>query len=227
MPNWCDNVIYVGGTDEAKAKVREIFEGDDAFATIMPEPDYDKVVVPFSFPDINEMFGKEKEVPKVGRPDAWWDWRNQNWGTKWEPRGTEITRENTMFSSEEELLVIYHRTAWAPATGIYNKISEMDGVTAVVSTYSEPGVDFVGADIFVKSHPDEAVSLTMEHGEFEKLYEKVKDNDDYLSKLVTTIYDTFEGAFELFAEMREEAKEEVITELKEGLNKSVHNKEVA
>ena len=42
---------------------------------MIPEPDYDKVEVKSTFP--NEDKKDDFRMPK------WWDWRVQNWGTKW------------------------------------------------------------------------------------------------------------------------------------------------
>ena len=101
MPNWCDNSAVITHKDKSKLEeLREQAEQNTLFGFVLPEPDYDKVKVKSAHPEIS---GKEFANPK----EAWWDWRVQNWGTKWE------ADFDTGFEFDEDL-TLWFDTAWAP-----------------------------------------------------------------------------------------------------------------
>jgi len=202
MPNWCDNVMYVDGTNEALENVRQIFESDKPFAKLKPEPDYDKVVVPFAFPEIMNFFDKKETEPKVakaGRPNAWYDWRCSEWGTKWEPSNVECGMETPPFTADTEVLCVGFQTAWAPPQGIYEKISQLPGIDAIVAMGCEPGVDFISAMIYKDDAADEhkAINIDFEMGQLEELVKNSDPNQSEFNKLTHHLYNTFEGYYEM------------------------------
>ena len=105
------------------------------FGTIHPEPDYTKVKVKPTF-TMNSVTGEPK--PEFVDPEsAWWDWRVQNWGTKW-----EITTDEAYIDIHEKEIRVSFSTAWSPPTGIFDKLVEQGyGVNAV---YYEGGCAFCG-----------------------------------------------------------------------------------
>jgi len=101
------------------------------FGTIYPEPDYTKVKVKPTFPSI-----KGNDDP-VNPESAWWDWRVQNWGTKW-----EITTDEAYIDIQENEIRASFATAWSPPTGIFDKLVDQGyGVNAL---YYEGGCCFCG-----------------------------------------------------------------------------------
>ena len=123
MPNWCSNEVEIYGEKEDIAKFVEEcftdFKGTPVldFNKVMPEPDYDKPQK-----DGTHNNGVQKELHDV-MPD-WWNWRNNNWGTKWnlvpDPEGNLTGYEVT--GQSEDFLQLEFETAWSPPNGIYMEI---------------------------------------------------------------------------------------------------------
>jgi hypothetical protein len=132
MPNWCDNTAYISHEDPKKIQVLvDAWKANKFFGTIYPEPDYNKVVVRPTFPSI-----KGNDDP-VSPESAWWDWRVQNWGTKW-----EINTDDTYIDIHEKEIRVSFSTAWSPPTGIFDKLVDQGyGVNAL---YYEGGCAFCG-----------------------------------------------------------------------------------
>ena len=132
MPNWCDNTVYITHDDPKKIQVLvDAWKENKFFGTIHPEPDYTKVKVKPTFPSI-----KGNDDP-VNPESAWWDWRVQNWGTKW-----EITTDEAYIDIQENEIRASFATAWSPPTGIFDKLVDQGyGVNAL---YYEGGCCFCG-----------------------------------------------------------------------------------
>ena len=132
MPNWCDNTVYITHDDPKKIQVLvDAWKENKFFGTIHPEPDYTKVKVKPTFPSI-----KGNDDP-VSPESAWWDWRVQNWGTKW-----EITTDEAYIDIQENEIRASFATAWSPPTGIFDKLVDQGyGVNAL---YYEGGCCFCG-----------------------------------------------------------------------------------
>jgi len=132
MPNWCDNTVYITHDDPKKIQVLvDAWKENKFFGTIHPEPDYTKVKVKPTFPSI-----KGNDDP-VDPESAWWDWRVQNWGTKW-----EITTDEAYIDIHENEIKVSFATAWSPPTGIFDKL--VDDGYGVNALYYEGGCAFCG-----------------------------------------------------------------------------------
>ena len=129
MPNWTYNRVRVRGDDSEKIQeVKKLFEGENPFHALIPEPDWkvipltEEYAKPYSFSDPRGEIGelpvqpdpntKGWDCPKfasTGRQDdRWYDWRNRYWGTKWGACDIEITQD------DEDFLEITFNTAWSP-----------------------------------------------------------------------------------------------------------------
>ena len=81
MPNWCDNQITITGPNSVIDKIEKIVkeEKDDQgllnFFHPMPK-ELDGTTSPSSSAD--------KPQPMVEGFDNWYDWRVENWSTKWD-----------------------------------------------------------------------------------------------------------------------------------------------
>lgn len=115
MPNWCNNCLIVRHDDPAMIdRLVEAYEQNRLFQTIKP---MDEALL---------------------ASDAWYDWRVNNWGTKWEldHNGNPHVRK-----SPNEVGFGFD-TAWAPPEGIYAALIEQ-GYT-LTGYYYEPGMGFAG-----------------------------------------------------------------------------------
>jgi len=144
MPNWCSNEVQIDGTKEDIAKFREEcfteHKGSPVldFAKIIPEPDYDKPQKDGTHND-----GVQTEF-KWEMPD-WWNWRNDNWGTKWNlvPHHDGDLTDYDIDSGKDSISMSFD-TAWEPPNGIYNAIVDRYPDLDINWFYREDGVQMSG-----------------------------------------------------------------------------------
>ncbi len=133
MPNHCFNRVEIYGKEASKiASKIESEETPFDFTKIFPEPDYDKVEVLPTFPDIR---GNNEPVKK---DHAWWDWRVQNWGTKWNSYDCEV------IEMDDDQVEYTFSTAWSPPEGVIEKLREQYPDIQVTAFYDEPGMEIAG-----------------------------------------------------------------------------------
>jgi hypothetical protein len=116
-------------------KAKDAWEKGKFLGTLVPEPDYKTVEVKPTFPHIR---GNENPVdPET----AWWDWRVQNWGTKWDI-GYDDDRSNHAQGGENDMFV-YFDSAWSPPTQAYAVLTDLG--FKVKGYYFESGMAFCGS----------------------------------------------------------------------------------
>ena len=155
MPNHCHNrvTVYSANTHDV-AKIKQIFEDENCFTQIIPEPDW---------PNTPLMTGQEKsfgtvrghlgELPQYTEDpckrlvfkstgqsdDRWYDWRVQNCDTKWDAYDVTITDD------APENLEVEFNTAWSPPEAICHALREKYEDTVAISWfYDEPGCEIAG-----------------------------------------------------------------------------------
>jgi len=148
MPNWCDNTVTITGTQEKIAEIRsavsryldecygesDTITGKGFLTYCLPEPDYTKVPVKETYP-------KEGETNEAAiRTDSWWDWRVQNWGTKWEVEAQIVNADDDL-----QLIRLIFNSAWSPPVKAYAALFKQEGITSVSALYYEPSMDFAGS----------------------------------------------------------------------------------
>ena len=163
MPNHCHNrvTLYSSGNDidETRAqiqKIKQIFEDEECFTQIIPEPDWlntplmSKDVKEYSFSKprgkVGELpvmtktdYGMSPRFPSTGHvDDRWYDWRVQNWDTKWDAYDVEITDD------DPECLEVEFNTAWSPPEAICNELREKYPDVSISWFYDEPGCELAG-----------------------------------------------------------------------------------
>ena len=81
-----------------------------------------------------------KLVEKYGA-DNWYDWANENWGTKWDASNSDIYVNdlNNDYFAEYQF-----ETAWSPPEGIYNALVERFPNTSISWFYREEGMQIAG-----------------------------------------------------------------------------------
>jgi hypothetical protein len=132
MPNWCDNIVKIKGPKDKLEAMAKAFIEAELLAHILPEPDYKKEIVLPTFPEIS---GNREPVDES---EAWWDWRVQNWGTKWDVGGDDYDKPEI----KDGVLSLRFSSAWSPPVGAYKAL--IDQGFEVEAFYWEPGEGFAG-----------------------------------------------------------------------------------
>ena len=161
MPNWCTNRLTVSGDDTAQVqKVRKFFNSETPFAEIYPEPDWKTIPLsenaveslgrkrgnPGELPEYVEMKSPNGQVVHKGyefkstgaQDDRWYNWRVQNWDTKWDIGDIEWGDD------EDDYFVCHFDTAWSPPEGIIHKLREDFPDLHFSLFYDEPGMELAG-----------------------------------------------------------------------------------
>ena len=161
MPNHCYNRVtfYSSGSApeslEQIAKLKQIFEDENCFGQIIPEPDWPNTPLTESSVG-NWLTDKRGEVGELPVPvendfgishrfkstdkadDRWYDWRLQNWDTKWAAYDVCVT------DNDPESVEIEFNTAWSPPEAICSAIREQYPDIVVSWFYDEPGCEIAG-----------------------------------------------------------------------------------
>ena len=151
MPNWCHNrVSFYSDNEQDISKLRNIFESDEPFNTIVPSPDWkntpnEKPGATYGeLPRVREMkrpdgtvFHACDEFSDGSQDDRWYHWQIEHWGTKWDTDAECDHVESNCFECEFE-------TAWSPAEGIYYALREQYPDVEISWFYDEPGMEVAG-----------------------------------------------------------------------------------
>ena len=146
MPNWCDNQITITGPNSVIDKIEQITKEEDNqngllnFFHPMPK-ELDGTTSPSSSAD--------KPQPMVEGFDCWYDWRCENWGTKWEVcEFYGVDRQHLNDSLDESTISFGFSSAWSPPINAYQtfimNMSEKNLDVSVKAYYYEGGCDFMG-----------------------------------------------------------------------------------
>ena len=154
MPNHCHNrvTVYSANTDDV-AKIKQMFEDENCFTQIIPEPDWSNT--PLMTSDLKRFGndrGKVGELPQyIEDPfkrlvfkstghadDRWYDWRVQNWDTKWDAYDVVVTDD------DPECTEIEFNTAWSPPEAICSALREQYPDVSISWFYDEPGEEIAG-----------------------------------------------------------------------------------
>ena len=161
MPNHCHNRVtfYSSGSApeslEQIAKLKQIFEDESTFGQIIPEPDWANIPLDEKTAsnwlhskrgDVGELpikqqdrYGESQRFHSTGiADDRWYDWRLQNWDTKWDAYDVYVTDD------DPESLEIEFNTAWSPPEAICHAIREQYPDLSVSWFYDEPGCELAG-----------------------------------------------------------------------------------
>ena len=157
MPNHCHNrVTFYSANTDAVAKLKQIFTDENCFTQIIPEPDW--VNTPLMSSDVKRYSfskpkGKVGELPQYvdkgyGQSlrfrstdeidDRWYDWRVQNWDTKWDAYDVVVTDD------DPENVEIEFNTAWSPPEAICHELREQYPDISISWFYDEPGCEIAG-----------------------------------------------------------------------------------
>ena len=163
MPNHCHNRVTFyahhsdsGDSEKQIAKIKKIFEDENVFTQIIPEPDW--INTPLMSKDVQK-YSWDKPLGKVGelpqyvdtaygqslrfrstdkQDDRWYDWRVQNWDTKWDAYDVVVTDD------DPENLEVEFNTAWSPPEAICHELREQYPDVSISWFYDEPGCEIAG-----------------------------------------------------------------------------------
>ncbi len=143
MPNWCDNQITITGPnsviDNIEKIVKEEKDGDGLLNFFHPMPkELKDTTSPSSSAD--------KPQPMVDGFDNWYDWRVENWSTKWDVNEFYgVDRQYLKEQNEGESTISFaFSSAWAPPINAYEKFLENNSNCFIRAYYYEGGCDFMG-----------------------------------------------------------------------------------
>ena len=151
MPNWCDNQLSITGPNSVIDKIEKIVKEEKNNA--------ENGLLQFFHPMPKELLEteagpiaktkKEKNARQARKLECgaenWYDWRVNNWGTKWELcEFYGVDRQHLNDSLDESTISFGFSSAWAPPIGAYEKFLENNSDCFIRAYYYEGGCDFMG-----------------------------------------------------------------------------------
>lgn len=136
MPNWCENILQIRGPKE---KIENIYKAcvnnfvkefpTGLLQSLRPMPKEIEVKAI----NMDENFFKEEN---------WYNWRIDNWGTKWE---ATITEHPDIIENENETTIkIKFETAWGPPIEALYFYGIENPEIQIYLEYNETGMQFCG-----------------------------------------------------------------------------------
>ena len=113
MPNWCMNRLVVSGNEVKEFVSHSRIDGgsgDFSFSALVPEPEYEN-------------------------DQQWYDWRNTNWGVKWDCDGARVEYNG-------DSATISFDTPWNPPFAWLRKVSGMYPGLTFQNFAGEPGMNY-------------------------------------------------------------------------------------
>ena len=133
MPNWCENRIKISGPTKKINKLWEDINNDGLLNTLHPQPDN------LFLENLDPK--KRLELDKDGVPN-WYDWRIDNWGTKWEVNSEDLCVVDN--GDGNSYIWGDFVSAWSPPAEAYIAFNRADNGCEVEGWYFELGCDFCG-----------------------------------------------------------------------------------
>ena len=142
MPNHCHNRVtfYSDDKPELIQKLHKIFKSEEGFTQFVPEPDW--ATTPNEAGELSAKDPSEPmfppKFPDGTVDDRWYNWRLQNWGTKWDCYEVDIDDSELEYGFE-----VTFDTAWSPPEEICSAIKEQFDVS-ISWFFDEPGMEVAG-----------------------------------------------------------------------------------
>ena len=152
MPNWCSNRVDVYSENKTDLqKVLDIFNNKQSvFGKVIPEPNWKTIPnEKGELPKLEQMKNPEGSIawetynfPDGKNDDRWYDWRLENWDTKWDVHEVDIEEER--WKDELESFTAEFQTAWAPPEGICARLRQLFPNVSISWFYDAPGCQVAG-----------------------------------------------------------------------------------
>ena len=135
MPNWCDNQVTITGPNSVIDKIEKIVkeekDGNGLLNFFHPMP---KGLEDTTSPSSSA----KKPQPMIEGFDNWYDWRCENWSTKWD------VNEFYGVDRQGDTISFGFSSAWSPPIGAYDKFLADNEDCSIKAWYYEGGCDFMG-----------------------------------------------------------------------------------
>ena len=147
MPNWCNNNITITGPNKIIDKIDKIVAEEGSEGNLLqyfyPMP---KELNDTTSPAPDKT-AKDKKLIKARKlefgADSWYDWRVNNWSTKWDVNEFYGIRRIELGIDESEISFGFD-SAWAPPIGAYENFLNENSNVSIKASYYEGGCDFMG-----------------------------------------------------------------------------------
>jgi hypothetical protein len=134
--------------------IKQMFDEESIFTQIIPEPDWPNT--PLTAETAGNSWVKRGEVGELPvkvegdygisqrfkstdvADDRWYDWRVNNWDTKWDAYDVEVTDD------DPDQFEVTFNTAWSPPEAICSALREQYPDLSVSWFYDEPGCEIAG-----------------------------------------------------------------------------------
>ena len=115
MPNYCNNNIVITGPNSVIDKIEKIANGDkgDLLQYFYPMPKELNDTVAGPEPKTKKEKLEKRRLQVEYGASNWYDWRVENWGTKWNSYDFELDDES------KSKLQVRFLTAWCPPKEIF------------------------------------------------------------------------------------------------------------
>ena len=135
MPNWCDNQVTITGPNSVIDKIEKIAKEEKGAGGLLnffhPMPkELEDTTSPSS--------SAKKPQPMIEGFDNWYDWRCENWSTKWD------VNEFYGVDRQGDTISFGFSSAWSPPIGAYEKFLDKNEDCSLKAYYYEGGCDFMG-----------------------------------------------------------------------------------
>jgi hypothetical protein len=188
MPNHITNIVKVTGRNAEK--VLQSIASDSGrfcFTKILPMPkELDETTSPSQKAETNEEQRFKNELIKNYGHDNWYDWRIENWGTKWDAYHCDTIEEGdteTVFT-----------TAWSTPVEIFIKLSKMHpnavitvehadediGHNCGIATYKNGKAKFKDMSVGKRKSKKDSIAFALKtkYGNTDLLEEYLDDSED-------------------------------------------------
>lgn len=179
MPNYCENVLEISNLSQKSfdklIKQHTKQEGQDEGTLVFDS------IIPVPKKDDGEPF------------DDWYNFRVNNWGTKWEPNTYSF--ESSYDDKCGGYISIGMSTAWTPPSGIIQKLSEMFPEARFEIKYVEPGCCFMGEDHYIdgkkihEMYSEDLEQIKEAYPEYWEFDEEESDEESLESEKVDSLND--------------------------------------
>ena len=146
MPNECMNTLGImGPKKDVEAFIEFVNKGTDQiniFDSLIPMPkELGDTQSPVNLADK----GKNKELISKYGADNWYDWKIDNWGTKWGDYEVSTSTFAECNSPDDWYITYNYTTAWSPGENeLANAICKHFPTLKAMIQYEEPGMAFAG-----------------------------------------------------------------------------------